>query len=176
MPANVLLLGAESPLMDRMAQALSAQARVSVSFCPGEALAQARRSDFDVVVVNFRDLLETGVLFLRNLKRANPLTEVITLSVPSTLRYSIEGMKLGAFADLSMPFEVEEFSARVAEAWKKKSRAKKGLAAFRRRMESLAASAAFAEAGQFDAAVCLSQPAEDSGDEEDRHEQRQGSF
>ncbi len=171
MTAKVMLLGAPSPLMDRVAGALAPGARVRALGCPWEALAEAQKIDFDVVVVNFRDLLDKGVLFLRGLKKCRPQTEVITLSVPEDVRLSIEGMKHGAFADLLMPFDVEELAAKVAEARKKKARAVRGLAALKRKLENLAASAAFAEAADFETAVGLSRLLdEDQGDpgEKDR--------
>ncbi|MFH2099705.1 MAG: hypothetical protein ABIJ95_09365, partial [Pseudomonadota bacterium] len=138
--------------------------------CPREALAEVRKTNFDVVVVNLLDLLENGILFLRGVKRHRPLTEVITLSVASGMRLSMEGMKAGAFADINMPFDLEDLAAKVAEAWKKKARAARGLAGLRQKLENLAASAAFAEAADFDTARALARPFDEDDEQENEED------
>jgi len=153
MTAKVLLVGENSSMMERIRDRVSGGGfDVKAVGCPREALSVAEQADIDVVVLNFKDLMADGVLFLRNLKKSRPLTEVITLSVPSAVRFSIESMKQGAFADLLMPFEPDALVGKILEAWKKREKAKKGLRSFRQRLEDFAASAAFAEAGDFDTA------------------------
>ena len=58
-------------------------------------------------------------------------------------------MKLGVFSDLIMPFDLEELVARIREALEHKAKKARSL---RQRLEDLAVSMTFAEAGDFDTA------------------------
>jgi len=73
-----------------------------------------------------KDLMVEGVRLLRRLKKNRPAIEVITLSVPSGFRLSLESMKLEAFADLLMPFDLEDLAGKILEAWERKKAKKSG--------------------------------------------------
>lgn len=148
---RVLLVSNESPLVELFSIRVSRGTfEVKTVACPREALAVAVESDIDVVVLNLKEMMAEGVLFVRNLKKSRPLIEVITLSIPRAVRLSIEGMKLGVFADLQMPLDLDDLIGRISEAWERK-KARSGGLSLRRRLESLAAAVSFAEAGAFDA-------------------------
>ena len=85
---------------------------------------------------------------LRNLRKRLPRTEVITLSVPTGLRFSIEGMKLGVFEDILMPFDLEDLIKKILQAWERR-KTKKGGRSFRQIFEDLAAAVSFAEEGDY---------------------------
>ena len=158
---KVLLVGEDTPTMklvlDRVAKR---DFEVQLVESPGEALAVLEQSEVDVVVLNFKDLMAEGIRFLRSLKKSRPRIEVITLSIPSALRLSIEGMKLGAFADLLMPFDLEDLVGKILEAWEQKKKKGRSL---RQRLEELAVSVSFAEAGDFDTARQLINKPQGSG-------------
>lgn len=161
MSAKVLLVGEESPLMERIAARVSErdlEARISGD--PRDALAVAAQLEVDVVVLNLKDLMEDGVNFLRSLKKSFPAVEVITLSVPSSMRYSIKGMKLGVFSDLVMPFDLDDLLQKIGEALDHKARRARP---WLRRLEDLAAGVSFAEAGDFDTAADLAGKRKDQG-------------
>lgn len=149
---RVLLVCDESPLVELIAGKVPrGMFEVRTVGCPREALVIAEKCEIDVVVLNLKEMMAEGVLFLRSLKKNRPLIEVITLSIPAAMRLSIEGMKLGVFADLQMPLDLEDLISKISEAWERK-KARKGGFSLRRRLESLAASVSLAEAGEFDAA------------------------
>jgi DNA-binding response OmpR family regulator len=147
MRGKVLLVGADTATMRLIASEVSSKKfDVQLAADAGEALAITKDDDIDVVILNFRDLMAEGIQLLRNLKKKIPQAEVITLSVPTGLRLSIEGMKLGVFEDIVMPFALEELVRKISLA-RERRKAKKGGRSLRQRFEDLAAAVSFAEAG-----------------------------
>jgi DNA-binding NtrC family response regulator len=148
MLGKILLVGADTSAMRLIATEVSSNDfGVQLATDAGEALAITKEGDIDVVILNFRDLMSEGIQLLHNLKKKKPQAEVITLSVPTGLRFSIEGMKLGVFEDLVMPFDLEELVRKTLLAWEKRRKAKRGGPSLRQRFEGLAAAVSFAEAG-----------------------------
>jgi len=118
-----------------------------------EALVVLQNDDIDVAVINMCDLGAEGIQILESKKETRTWAEFITLTGRDHIRLSIEGMKRGVFADLLIPFDIEELLAKLKEAGAKKN-AKKGKRwkAISKRLEDLTVSAAFAEAADFDSA------------------------
>jgi DNA-binding NtrC family response regulator len=86
-----------------------------------EALALMNKKLFDVVILDVKmpggmDGIET----LREMKRVQPLAEVILLTGHASVETSIEGMKLGAFDYLLKPVKLEELLVKMGEAFEKK--------------------------------------------------------
>jgi DNA-binding NtrC family response regulator len=125
---------------------------VAVSFAQSgsEALAILQCDDIDVVVINVNDLGANGIRILDSMKKTKTLAEFITLTSPSSIHWSIEGMKRGAFADLLIPFDLADLLAKLREAGaKKKSKKGKKKKSIRKRFEDLMVSATLAESGDF---------------------------
>jgi len=77
---------------------------------------------FDVVLLDIKmpggmDGIET----LREIKKIQPLTEVILLTGHASVETSIEGMKLGAFDYLLKPIKFESLYPKIGEAFEKKA-------------------------------------------------------
>ena len=86
-----------------------------------EALEAMKKKSFDVVILDVKmpggmDGIET----LREMKKIQPLTEVILLTGHASVETSIEGMKLGAFDYVLKPVKLEDLLAKVADAIQKK--------------------------------------------------------
>ena len=147
-----MLIGEDSRFMGTLSERICSKGvAVSLAQTASEALTILRRDDIDVVVINFNDLGANGIRILDSIKKeTKTLAEFITLTSPSTIHWSIEGMKRGAFADLLIPFDLEDLLAKVREAGAIK-KAKKGKIrkSFRKRLEDLMVSATFAESGDF---------------------------
>lgn len=113
-----------------------------------EARRILREHGVDVVVLGLASLKKEGLHLLGAIKKARPLTEVILINTWEHLWMSIEGMKLGAFDDFLVPFDLEAMVRRIQEACSRKrlqeSRAGQAVRGVRRTM----AAAAFAEAGE----------------------------
>jgi len=87
-----------------------------------EAIEVMKKKLFDVVILDIKmpggmDGIET----LREMKKIQPLAEVILLTGHASVETSIEGMKLGAFDYLIKPIKLEELLTKMAEAFEKKN-------------------------------------------------------
>ena len=87
-----------------------------------EAVEVMKKQLFDVVVLDIKmpggmDGIET----LREMKKIQPLVEVILLTGHASVETSIEGMKLGAFDYLIKPIKLEELLTKMAEAFERKN-------------------------------------------------------
>ena len=86
-----------------------------------EALELLGKREFDVVILDIKmpggmDGIET----LKEIKKVQPLAEVILLTGHASVESSIEGMKLGAFDYVLKPIKLEELFPKVAQAFEKK--------------------------------------------------------
>ena len=154
MSENVMLIGEDSRFMGTLSERISSKG-MAVSFVQtaSEALVILQRDDIDVVVINFNDLGAKGIRILDSIKGTKTLAEFITLTSPSSIHWSIEGMKRGAFADLLIPFDLEDLLAKLREAGaKKKSKRGKTKKSIRKRLEDLMVSATLAESGDVNGA------------------------
>lgn len=102
-----------------------------------EARNMVLKKDFDAVLLGFTGDRQLALALLRTIKEMRPLVEVILLSSSEdhSLAASIEGMKLGAFDEILVPFDVETLLRRIREAcrrkWQRELAAKKALRAQR---------------------------------------------
>ncbi len=86
-----------------------------------EALELMKNKLFDVVILDVKmpggmDGIET----LREIKKVQPLAEILLLTGHASVETSIEGMKLGAFDYLLKPIKLEELLVKLAQAFEKK--------------------------------------------------------
>lgn len=86
-----------------------------------DALRLLQEKQFDVVILDMkmpggRDGIET----LREIKKLQPLTEVLLLTGHASVETSIEGMKLGAFDYLLKPLKLEDLLIKLAGAFEQK--------------------------------------------------------
>lgn len=86
-----------------------------------ESLTLAEDNVFDVVVLDVKMPGMNGVETLREIKKIQPLAEVILLTGHASVDSAIEGMRLGAFEYLMKPCEIEELMAKVEEAYAKRA-------------------------------------------------------
>lgn len=70
----------------------------------------------DVVLLGLDGLGREGLALIRRIRSVSPSTEIIVINDSSHMDLSIEGMKLGAFDDFLIPFDVESLGARIREA------------------------------------------------------------
>jgi DNA-binding NtrC family response regulator len=86
-----------------------------------EAIDLMKKREFDVVILDIKmpggmDGIET----LREIKKIQPLAEVLLLTGHASVETSIEGMKLGAFDYVLKPIKLEELLPKLAEAFERK--------------------------------------------------------
>ena len=111
-----------------------------------------RKERIDVALVGLEGLGEKGLSFVKAVKRIRPLTEVILLNSADKLHLSIAGMKIGAFDDILMPFDLEALLERIRKALdkKRKNEQQSKLRALFQRCEDIMVMVSFAEAGESD--------------------------
>jgi DNA-binding response OmpR family regulator len=88
-----------------------------------EAQHVIEKKSIDVVLLGFAGDKQRGLALLRSIRRLRPCPEVILLTFADdhSLAASIEGMKLGAFDELLVPFNVDTLLRRIQEAWQRKN-------------------------------------------------------
>lgn len=88
-----------------------------------EAVALLKEQLFDVIILDIKmpggmDGIET----LLEIKKIQPLAEVLLLTGHASVETSIEGMKLGAFDYCLKPLKFEELLQKIGAAFEKKVR------------------------------------------------------
>ena len=88
-----------------------------------EARSVIEKKSIDVVLLGFAGDKQRGLSLLRSIKQVHPCLEVILLTFADdhSLAASIEGMKLGAFDELLVPFNIDTLLKRIQEACQRKS-------------------------------------------------------
>jgi DNA-binding NtrC family response regulator len=86
-----------------------------------EALAYLEQNSVDVVVLDVKMPGMDGVQVLREIKKRNPLVEVIMLTGHASMEVAIEGMELGAFDYLMKPINIDDLLYKIQDAYKKKA-------------------------------------------------------
>jgi len=87
-----------------------------------EAIALLKEQLFDVIILDIKmpggmDGIET----LREIKKIQPLAEVLLLTGHASVETSIEGMKMGAFDYCLKPIKLEDLLQKMGAAFEKKS-------------------------------------------------------
>ena len=83
-----------------------------------EARQILQRKIIDVVLLGSREFKQGGLMLLKDIKELKPLTEVILMTPAEgpSLFASIQAMKLGAFDDLHIPFDMKKLIERITAA------------------------------------------------------------
>jgi DNA-binding NtrC family response regulator len=120
---SILVVDDEVDFLETLVKRLQKRNIDTVGVISGEeALATLEKRRFDVIILDIKmpggmDGIET----LREIKRHQPLAEVILLTGHGSMETSIEGMKLGAFDYLLKPIKLEDLMAKLGEAFEKKN-------------------------------------------------------
>ena len=119
---NVLVVDDEKDFLITLVNRLKRRDLLAEGVESGEAaLKLMEEKSFDVIILDIKmpggmDGIET----LREIKKRQPLSEVILLTGHASVETSIEGMKLGAFDYLLKPIKLEDLMIKLAEAFEKK--------------------------------------------------------
>ena len=83
-----------------------------------EARQILQRKIIDVVLLGMREFKQGGLTLLKTIKEIKPLIEVILMTPAEgiSLHASIQAMKLGAFDELHIPFDMKKLMERIAAA------------------------------------------------------------
>ena len=116
---EVLIVEADEAFRRNIAERLRIEGAVVVEAGnESEARDIAQNRDIDVVLLGGKGIVQSGLPLLRFIKEIIPSIEVI-LMTPSehhSLYVSIEAMKMGAFDDLLIPFDIKTLLERIHAA------------------------------------------------------------
>ena len=86
-----------------------------------EALQYLKSIPIDVAVLDVKMPGMDGLMVLREIKKLNPLIEVIMLTGHASLEVALEGMHSGAFDYLMKPAEIDELLYKIQDAYRAKT-------------------------------------------------------
>lgn len=86
-----------------------------------EALDYLNKKPVDVVVLDVRMPGIDGIKALREIKKIDPLVEVIMLTGHASIEAAIEGMASGAFDYLMKPADFDELLYKLQDAFKRRT-------------------------------------------------------
>jgi len=119
---KILLVDDEAEFLDTVLKRLRKRGLLVTGAPSGEkALAYLDQNAVDVVVLDVKMPGMDGIQTLREIKKQNPLVEVIMLTGHASVEVAIEGMQLGAFDYLMKPINIDDLLYKIQDAQKKKS-------------------------------------------------------
>ena len=119
---RVLIVDDESDFVETVVNRLHKR-KIEATGVPGgeAALALMKEKNFDVVLLDIKmPGGMDGIEVLREIKKIQPLTEVILLTGHASVETSIEGLKSGAFDYLLKPVKFSELLEKLITAFEKK--------------------------------------------------------
>lgn len=121
---KILVVDDETDFLETILARLKKRKLDATGVTNGEAAVDLLKNQlFDVVLLDVKmPGGMDGIEALREIKRIQPLVEVVLLTGHASIETSIEGMKQGAFDYLLKPMKLEELLSKMAEAFEKKSK------------------------------------------------------
>jgi len=119
---NVLIVDDEEDFLETIIKRLNKrEVDASGARSGEEALELLKGKTFDVVILDVKmPGGMDGIEALREIKKIQPLAEVLLLTGHASVETSIEGMKLGAFDYLLKPIKLDDLLKKIAQAIEKK--------------------------------------------------------
>lgn len=121
MPIHLLIIEADNRFRLNLSQRLRREGFVIVETTqPAEIELLMANTPIDVVLLGVDGLGRAGLDLIRRIRSVVPVAEIIIINDASQMDLSIEGMKLGAFDDFIIPFDMESLVTRIREAGRRK--------------------------------------------------------
>lgn len=121
---KILVVDDEADFLETIVVRLKKRNLDATGVASGEAAIELLKNQlFDVILLDVKmpggiD----GIEALREIKKIQPLAEVVLLTGHASMETSIEGMKQGAFDYLLKPMKLENLLEKMTEAFENKSR------------------------------------------------------
>jgi DNA-binding NtrC family response regulator len=133
---RVLLVDDERDFLEVLTRRLSKRdVKVDGVSSGEEALQYLQARPIDVAVLDVRMPGMDGITLLREVKKLNPLIEVIMLTGHASLEVALEGMRSGAFDYLMKPAEIDELLYKIQDAHRAKTIQEEKIARLEREKE-----------------------------------------
>lgn len=119
---RVMVVDDEEDFLETLVNRLKKRNIEATGFLKGEEALEAMKTRlFDVAVLDIKmPGGMDGIEVLREMKKIQPLVEVVLLTGHASVETSIEGMKLGAFDYLLKPVKLEDLLVKLGQAFEKK--------------------------------------------------------
>ena len=122
MRVKVLLVDDEKDFVDVLAERLETRGfSVRKAFNGTEALAQLDEEQADVVLLDVLMAGMDGIEVLEEIKKHNPLIQVMLLTGHATIDTAINGLRLGAYDYLMKPTDTDDLVSKILRAHAHKS-------------------------------------------------------
>jgi DNA-binding NtrC family response regulator len=122
MKINILLVDDEQDFLEMFSERLIARGFLVFSAQSGEeALARIRAGGIDVVILDVQMPGMDGIAILHEIKKIEPLVEVMLLTGQASVHTAVNGMKAGAFDYIMKPADMGELVEKLTNAYKRKS-------------------------------------------------------
>jgi DNA-binding NtrC family response regulator len=120
-PIRLLIVDDEKRFVETLSKRLTARGLFVEGATSGqEAVALLQLRPFDVALLDFRMPGMDGLATLREMKKTQPLLQVILLSGNASIHTAVEAMRLGAVDYLLKPADIEDVLGKVEEAYERK--------------------------------------------------------
>jgi DNA-binding NtrC family response regulator len=120
--ADILLIDDEKSVRTTLALMLQKVGyRVEEATAGAEGIEKFKTRFFDVVITDLKMEPIDGMAVLREVKAANPSSEVLVMTAYSTVESGVEAMKLGAYDYIQKPFDKDEFLLLIGKALERKN-------------------------------------------------------
>jgi len=120
--ADILLIDDEKSVRTTLALMLQKVGyRVEEAAAGEEGIEKFKTRFFDVVITDLKMEPMDGLAVLREVKAANPSSEVLVMTAYSTVESGVEAIKLGAYDYIQKPFDKDELLLLIGKALEHKN-------------------------------------------------------
>ena len=115
--ANILLVDDEERFVEILAQRLQARGlNVDVATTGEKAIALTKVKDFDAVLLDLSMPGMDGIEVLKEMKKTNPVLQIIILTGQGSIQATVEVMKEGAMDFMEKPVDINKLLEKITEA------------------------------------------------------------
>ena len=119
MPSQILIIEKENSLRGNLTQHLRQEGfEVEETEYIDRALALLGKDQFQLVLLGLEELKRDGIAIMREIRSRFPNIKIITMNSGDQLEWSIEAMRLGAYDDFLIPFDLDTFISCIHSAIK----------------------------------------------------------
>ena len=139
---KVLLVDDEKEFVESLSERLELRnLEADIAYDGEQALKAIKKGKHDVMVLDLRMPGIDGIEVLRRVKKSNPDMQVVVLTGHGTDKDEEQAKKLGAFAYLKKPADIDQLVGTLQKAWSRLKKSKKAV-------DSVIMAAALAQAGE----------------------------
>ena len=118
MPRPILLIEIQNSLRQNLSQHLRQEGYdVFIAGKKKEVVSLLSKKKFEVAILGLEGLKFDGLAILRMLRQRFPALKVLTINTAERFDFSLECMRLGAYDDFLIPFDLDALMESLSEAF-----------------------------------------------------------